>query len=64
LIRPRPCTRTVESKEETGDDEVVEAIYSAVTFDPGVPQTFEEAFFGPNTEFWRPAIYDKLMSFI
>jgi hypothetical protein len=39
------------SKGETDDDEAVEAIYSAVTSDPGVPQTFEEAFFGPNKEF-------------
>jgi hypothetical protein len=46
------------------DDEVVEAIYLAVTSNPGVPQTFEEAFFGPNMEFWRPAIYEELMSFI
>jgi hypothetical protein len=35
-----------------------------VTSDPGVPQTFEEAFFGPNKEFWRPAIYEELISFI
>jgi Reverse transcriptase (RNA-dependent DNA polymerase) len=35
-----------------------------VTSDPGVPQTFDEAFVGPNKEFWRPAIYKELMSFI
>jgi hypothetical protein len=35
-----------------------------VTSDPGVPQTFEESFFEPNKEFWRPAIYEVLMSFI
>jgi hypothetical protein len=68
LLRPRPrltrelralgattprSTGTEESIED--DDEVVEAIYSAVTSNPGVPQTFEEAFLGPNKEFWRPA---------
>jgi hypothetical protein len=47
MIPPR-FTGTEESKD---DDEAVKAIYSAVTSDPGVPQTFEEAFFGPNKEF-------------
>jgi hypothetical protein len=69
LLRPRPrLTRELRAlgvipPRSTGieeDDEVVEAIYSAVTPDPGVPQTFEEAFFGPNEEFWRPAIYEVI----
>jgi hypothetical protein len=60
LLRPRPRLtrerralgvippRSTGTEESKDDDEVVEAIYSAVTSDPGVPQTFEEAFFGPN----------------
>jgi Reverse transcriptase (RNA-dependent DNA polymerase) len=63
VIPPR-STGTEESREEPDDDEVVEAIYLAVTSDLGVPQTFEEAFFGPNKKFWRPAIYEELMRFI
>jgi hypothetical protein len=62
---PLISTGKEESKQEPDNDtEAVEAIYSAVISDPGVPQTFEEAFFGPNKEFWRPAIYEVLMSFI
>jgi hypothetical protein len=35
-----------------------------VTSDPGVPQTFEATFFGPEKELWRLAIYyEELMSF-
>jgi hypothetical protein len=76
LLRPRPRLtwelralgiippRSTATEESKDDDEVVEAIYSAVTTNPGVPQTFEEAFFGPIKEFWRPAIYEELMSFI
>jgi hypothetical protein len=76
LLRPRPRLtqelralgvippRSTGTEESKDDDEVVEAIYSAVTSDPGVPQTFEEAFFGRNKEFWIPAIYEELMSFI
>jgi hypothetical protein len=76
LLRPRPRLtrelsalgvippRSTGTEESKDDDEVVEAIYLAVTSDPGVPQTFEEALFGPNKEFWRPAIYEELMSFI
>jgi hypothetical protein len=39
-------------------------VYSAITSDPGVPSTCEEAFFGPMSHVWRPAIYEELMSFI
>jgi hypothetical protein len=39
-------------------------VYSAITSDPGVLSTFEEAFFGPMSHVWRPAIYEELMSFI
>jgi Reverse transcriptase (RNA-dependent DNA polymerase) len=39
-------------------------VYFAITSDPGVPTTFEEAFFGPMSYVWRPAIYEELMSFI
>jgi hypothetical protein len=39
------------------------AIHSAITSDPGVPTTFEEAFFGPMSHVWRPAIYEERMSF-
>jgi hypothetical protein len=75
LLRPRPrltrelralgatTPRSTGTEESKDDDEVVEAIYSAVTSNPGVTQTFEEAFFGPNKEFWRPAIYEELVSF-
>jgi hypothetical protein len=40
------------------------SIHSAITSDPGVPTTFEEAVFGPMSHVWRPAIYEELMSFI
>jgi hypothetical protein len=69
LLRPRPrltrelsalgviLPRSTGTEESKDDDEVVDAIYSVVTSDPGVTQTFEEAFFGSNKEFWRPATY-------
>jgi hypothetical protein len=63
VIPPR-STGTEESKDKPDDDEAVDAIYPAGTSDPGVSQRFEEAFFGPNKEYWRPAIYEELMNFI
>jgi hypothetical protein len=36
--------RSTGKEESKDDDEVVEAIYLAVTSNPGVPQAFEEAF--------------------
>jgi hypothetical protein len=37
-------------------------VYSAIKSDPGVPSTFEEAFFWTHVS--KPAIYEELMSFI
>jgi hypothetical protein len=45
VIPPR-FTGTEESKEEPDEDnKAVAVIYSAVTSDPGAPQTFEGTFF-------------------
>jgi hypothetical protein len=55
-----------EGKADTSseDNEPPRREYSAITSDPVVPTTFEEAFFGPKSNVWRPAIYEELMSFI
>jgi hypothetical protein len=45
-------------------NETPREVYSAIASGPGVPSTFEEAFFGPMSHVWRPAIYEELMSFI
>jgi hypothetical protein len=34
------------------------AIHTAITSDPGVPTSLEEAFFEPMSHVWRPAIYE------
>jgi hypothetical protein len=53
-------TTTSSNKEESPG-----AIHSAITSDSRVPTTFKEAFFGPMSHVWRPAIYEELlMSFI
>ena len=57
-----------EGEEKTNEDDRQEenistAIYSAITSDPGEPSTFEEAFFGPDSKFWRPAIYKEIINF-
>jgi hypothetical protein len=46
------------------DNEPPRRVYSAITSVPGVPTTFEEAFFGPKSNVWRPEMYEELMSYI
>jgi Reverse transcriptase (RNA-dependent DNA polymerase) len=53
----KTTTTSSNSKESLGE------IHSAITSDPAVPTTFDEAFFGPMSHVWRPAIYEELMSF-
>jgi hypothetical protein len=53
-------TTTTSSKNKASPG----AIHSAITSDPGVRNTFEEAIFGPKSNVWRPPIYKELMSFI
>jgi hypothetical protein len=48
-----------DGQEETS----VTEFYSAIKSDPGEPSTFEEAFFGKDSKFWRPAIYKEIINF-
>jgi hypothetical protein len=56
--------KPTESESVHAINETPRELYSAITSNPGVPSTFEEAFFGPMSHVGRPAIYEELMSFI
>jgi hypothetical protein len=61
---PRPAEESTTTTITSNNKGSPGAIHSAITSDPGVPTTFEEAFFEPMSHVWRPAIYEELMSFI
>ena len=53
----------VDAMEEVEESKQL-VIYSAITSDPGEPTTFEEAWYGPEKDRWRPAIFKEIQNFI
>jgi Reverse transcriptase (RNA-dependent DNA polymerase) len=60
----QPEEETTITTTSSNKDKAPEAIHSVIISEPGVPTTFKEAFFGPMSHVWRPAIHEELMSFI
>jgi hypothetical protein len=59
-----PAEESTTTTTSSNDEGSPGAINSAITSDPGVPNTFEEAFFRPKSNVWRPAINEELVSYI
>jgi hypothetical protein len=64
LVTIPPAEESKSTTTSSNNEGSPGAIHSAITSDPGVPTTFEKAFFGPKSNVWTPAIYEELMSFI